>query len=185
MEIVRRVFDACAAGGVEAVLGFFAPDVLLYPFPEWPGPSEYRGHDGVRALLAEWIENFDDFEIEVREIREARERVLMLGETVGRIKGSGAPIRQPFGAIYWDFDDGRIGDGRFFLTWREALKAVGLTEQRWPLYARGLIRRRLRRRGGRRDIRKETGAGDLAVFVEHVEHGEALIHFRSAQAALP
>jgi ketosteroid isomerase-like protein len=127
-EIVRRAFEAFAAGGIEAALDFFAPDVVLYAFPEWPGPSEYRGHDGVRALLAEWIENFDDFEFEVREIREARERVLLLGETVGRIKETHAPIRQPFGAIYWDFDDGRMGEGRHFLTWREALEAAGLSE---------------------------------------------------------
>ena len=64
VEVVRRLFDAYAAGGVEAALSFFAPSVVLHPYPEWPGPSEYRGHDGIRALMAEWTENFDDFEME-------------------------------------------------------------------------------------------------------------------------
>ena len=126
VEIVRRVYEAFAAGGVEAALACFAPDIVLYTFPEWPGPSEYRGHDGLRALMAEWTENFDDFELEVSEIREVGDKVLVLAGTVGRIKGSRVPIRQPFGAVYWDFRNGRIGEGRNFLTWREALEAAGL-----------------------------------------------------------
>jgi ketosteroid isomerase-like protein len=128
VEVVREAFEAFAAGGVQAALTSFAPDVVLYAFPEWPGPSEYRGHDGMRALMAEWTENFDDFEMEVCEVREVGERVLVLAETVGRIKGSGVSIRQPFGAIYWDFRNGQIGETRNFLTWREALEAAGLRE---------------------------------------------------------
>jgi ketosteroid isomerase-like protein len=126
VEIVRQIYQAFAAGGVEAALPFLAPNGALYPFPEWPGPSEYRGRDGLRRLLAEWTENFDDFEFESHEIRAVGDRVLVLAEMVGRIKGSGVPIRQPLGAIYGDFRDGEIGEGRFFNTWREALKAAGL-----------------------------------------------------------
>jgi ketosteroid isomerase-like protein len=128
VEVVRRAFEAFNEGGAEAALASFAPDVVLYAFPEWPGPSEYGGHDGMRALLAEWTENFDDFELEVCEVREVGDRVLVLAETVGRIKGSRVPIRQPFGALYWDFRNGQIGETRNFLTWREALKAAGLRE---------------------------------------------------------
>src|SRR5436189_2215126 len=120
VEVVRQGFEAFATGGVEAALASFAPDVVLYAFPEWPGPSEYRDHDGMRALMAEWSENFDDFEMEVHEIREVGDRVLLLAETVGRIKGARVPIRQPFGAFYWDFRNGQIGETRNFLTWREA-----------------------------------------------------------------
>jgi ketosteroid isomerase-like protein len=128
VELVRQGFQAFAAGGVEEALAFFAPNVVLYAFPEWPGPSEYHGHDGVRALMGEWTENFDDFAMEVHEVREVGDTVLVLAETVGRIKASGLPIRQPFGAIYWDFRDGQIGETRNFLTWREALEAAGLSE---------------------------------------------------------
>ena len=127
VEVVRQVYERFAAGGVEAAQASFAPDLVLHAFPEWPGPSEYRGHDGLRALLAEWIESFDDFEIEVCEIREVGDRVLALTETVGRIKGSGVPIRQPLGTV-WDVRDDQIGEGRNFLTWHEALEAAGLSE---------------------------------------------------------
>ena len=78
--------------------------------------------------MAVWVENFDDFEIEVHEVRAVEDRVLVLAEMVGRIKGSRVPIRQPFGAVWWDFRDGKVGMGRNFLTWREALEAAGHTE---------------------------------------------------------
>ena len=113
---------------MEAILTCFAPDAVHYSFPEWAGQAAYRGPDGLLALLAEWTDNFDDFEFDVREFREAGDRVVMLGEMVGRIKGSGVPIRQPFGAAYSDFREGQIGEARNFLTWREALEAVGLSE---------------------------------------------------------
>ncbi len=99
VEIVRQIYQAFAAGGVEAALPYMAPDSVLYPFPEWPGPSEYHGRDGLRRILAEWTENFDDFEFEIHEIRAVGDRVLLLAELVGRIKGSGVPVRQPLGAI--------------------------------------------------------------------------------------
>ena len=128
VEVVRRIYQAFAAGGVEAALPYLAPDGVLHPFPEWPETSDYRGRDGMRRLLAEWTENFDDFEFEIHEIRAVGDRVLLLAEMVGSIKGSGVPVRQPLGAIWWDFRNDLIGEGRFFMTWREALEAAGLVE---------------------------------------------------------
>jgi ketosteroid isomerase-like protein len=128
VEVVRQTFKAFNSGGVEAALDSWASDAILYTFPEWPGPSDYRGHDGLRALMAEWTENFDEFEMEVHDIRDLGDRVLLLAETVGRIKDSGMPIRQPFGAVYSDFHDGGIGVARNYLTWRAAIEAAGLRE---------------------------------------------------------
>jgi uncharacterized protein len=128
VDLVKRTFDAFSSGGVEACLPGFSPDAVIYPFAEWPQSTEYRGHDGLRKLLAEWTDNFDDFAFHVHEVREVGDRVLLLGETTGRIKGSGMPIRQPFGAVFSSFRDGQIGEGHNFLTWDEALEAAGLRE---------------------------------------------------------
>ena len=130
VEIVKRFYEAFAAGGVEAALAFWHPDGVMHPFPEWVEESEYRGHDGFRRVLAVWTDNFDDFEATVNEFREVGDRVLVLGETVGQIKGSGVPIRQPIGSVYSDFRDGLIGEGVNFLTWGQALEAVGLRDRR-------------------------------------------------------
>lgn len=128
LEIAKRAYDTFAAGRIDAALPCFAPDVVAYPFPEWLEEAEYRGHDGLRALIAVWTDNFDEFEFNNHEYREVGDSVLVLGETAGRIKGSGVPIREPLGVVYSDFRDGMIGKTRNFLTWRQALEAVGLRE---------------------------------------------------------
>ena len=128
VEIAKLAYERFAAGGIDAALSSFADDVVAYPFPEWIEQSEYRGHDGMRALIAVWTDNFDEFEFQNHEIREVGESVVILGETAGRIKDSGVPIQQPLGVVYSDFRDGRIGMARNFLTWRQALDAIGLSE---------------------------------------------------------
>ena len=128
VAIVRQAYEAFAAGGVDATGPSFAPDAIHHAYPEWVTQSEYRGPDGLRTLLAEFTDNFDNFEFDVRELRDCGDSVVMLGEIFGRIRGSGVPIRQPLGAVYSDFRDGQIGQARNFLTWREALEAAGLSE---------------------------------------------------------
>jgi ketosteroid isomerase-like protein len=128
VEVARRVAEAHNAGGVEAMLPFLAEDVLWHPFPEWIEESEYRGHEGVRKLMSIFTDNFDDYAISVKEIKPVGDRVVVLAEQLGRIKGSGAPVRQPMGCVVSNFRGGQIGETHFFLSWREALEAAGLRE---------------------------------------------------------
>ena len=79
MEGAKRVYCAFAAGGVEALVPLFTPDAVIYPFPEWVEQSVYRGHDGLRAIFAVWTSNFDNFKLEMCEVREVEDRVLALG----------------------------------------------------------------------------------------------------------
>src|SRR5215216_4320769 len=93
-------------GRSRGVLSFFASDVIFYPFPQWVEAGEYRGHEGVRNVFAVWTENFDEFAIEVHELRDAGGRVVALYEQSGRIKDSGVPVRQRVGGVFWDFRRG-------------------------------------------------------------------------------
>jgi ketosteroid isomerase-like protein len=124
VELVRKTVELFGAGGTEALLPCYATDVVVYSVPGWVEDSLYRGHDGIRRLMALWTENFDDIAFDLHEIREVQDRVLALFELTGSINGSGVPIRQPFGAVSSDFRDGTIGEIRFFLGWDDALKAV-------------------------------------------------------------
>ena len=128
VEAVRQGFHALRVGGVEALLPFFTTDVVMHPFPEWPDDPVYRGHDGARKLIAAWTDNFEEWGVDVSEIRAAGTRVVALTEMVGQIKGSGVPIRQPMGAVFSEIHENIAGEVHFFLTWLEALKAVGLEE---------------------------------------------------------
>jgi ketosteroid isomerase-like protein len=126
VDVVRRSFEAYTAGGIEAALRFYSRDFVWDPGPDWIEDRAYRGHDGARALDAIFSETFDGYVIEAHEILAVGERVLALFEAVGTIKGTGAPLRQPFGIVLSDFQDGTIGKVRSYFSWQEASEAVGL-----------------------------------------------------------
>jgi ketosteroid isomerase-like protein len=129
MEIVRSAFDGFAEGGIEAVLEYAAADSAWHTAPEFLEGSQYAGHDGLRYLLSVWVDNFDDWTMDVIELRDAGEgSVVALIEHGGKIKGTEVPVRQPMGCVYSDFRHGQIGSGHFFQTWQEALEAAGLSE---------------------------------------------------------
>jgi ketosteroid isomerase-like protein len=128
VEIVRRMYELFNADGIEAALDLITPDAVWHPFPEWIEKSEYRGHEGVREVVAVWTENFDEFAAEVEEFRELGNKIVALTVLTGQIKGSGDLVRQPVGAVYGDFRDGRSGEAYFFQSWEEALEAAGLRE---------------------------------------------------------
>jgi ketosteroid isomerase-like protein len=128
VELVRRVVEAHNAGGAEAMLPYMADDVLWHPVPEWIEDTEYRGHEGVRKLMSIFTDNFDAYALGVKQIKPAGDRVVLLAEQLGRIKRSGAPVRQPMGCVISNIRGGKIGETHFFLSWQEALEAAGLSE---------------------------------------------------------
>jgi ketosteroid isomerase-like protein len=127
-KVVRRSFDAYAAGGIEAALPFYDPDFVWDPGPEWVEDDIYRGHDGARRLDAIFLESFENYDLELHDIRSVGADVVALYEAKGRIKGSNVPLRQPMGIVASEFRGGRIGLIRSFFSWRQALESVGLTE---------------------------------------------------------
>lgn len=127
--LVRKACDAVKSSGVETLLQFSAEDCIWYPFPEWPDGAHPRtGHDGVRELLDSLTDNFDKCSVTIHDLREAGDRIVVLGKQAATIKGSGTPIVQPLGQVCSDLRDGKTGKCHFFLTWQEALEAAGLSE---------------------------------------------------------
>ena len=103
--------------------------MIWFPFPDSPDSADgFRGHDGLRDVMAGWSDSFDDFTVATTEIRDCGDKVVWLGEILGRIKGSGVQVHQPMGSVGWDFRDGKIGRARFFPSWAETLEAAGLSE---------------------------------------------------------
>jgi ketosteroid isomerase-like protein len=126
VELVRRSFAAYASGGIEATFPFYAPDIVWDPGVEWVEETLYRGHDGIRRIDRVFLENFDDYTLELHDVRAAGDRVVALYEAIGRIKGSTRTIRQPVAIVIDEIRDGRIAAVRSYFTWARALDAVGL-----------------------------------------------------------
>jgi ketosteroid isomerase-like protein len=129
VEIVRNAFEAFGAEGIDAAISFYSPDVVWYTIERWLDDSAYRGHDGIRRLAAAWLENFDEFRLDVHDIRAAQERVVALVDMTGRIKHSESGVSQRRGFVVSGFRDGTFREVRTFPSWSEALKAAGLEEE--------------------------------------------------------
>jgi ketosteroid isomerase-like protein len=125
---VRRSFEAYASGGIEATFPFYAPDFVWDPGAEWVEETVYRGHDGIRRIDGIFLENFDDYSLQLHDVRAVGDRVVALYEAIGRIKGSTSTIRQPIGIVIDEIRDGKIAAIRSYFTWARALDAVGLQE---------------------------------------------------------
>ena len=128
MEIVRNAFQTFSAKGIDAALSCFSPDVVWYPTDRWLDDSAYRGHEGIRSLVAAFSENFDDFRYDVHDVRDAQDGVVALVDMIGRIKHSGSEVSQRLGFVVSGFHDGTFREVRAFPSWHDALEAVGLED---------------------------------------------------------
>ena len=123
VEIVRRAIDAFNTDGVDGLIAFGREDMVTYPIPEWIEDDEYRGHDGLRRVLA-WQYAFDRLVWEPLDLRAVGAQVVVHARLAGETT-TGAGIHQEFGALCSEIRDGMVGELRFFRTWREALDAAG------------------------------------------------------------
>jgi ketosteroid isomerase-like protein len=125
VELVRKAFAAYDAGGIEAVLPFYTPDVVWYAASEWPDDSAYRGRDANRTQDAVWHASFEDYGWELHEIREVQDRVLVLAEMTGRTRDTSMVVRQQVGLLA-GFRGEQIAEIKTFNTWQEAVEATDL-----------------------------------------------------------
>jgi ketosteroid isomerase-like protein len=93
LEIVRRLFDQYAEGGVEAVLeGADENIVIEIPSDLSAEPDTYHGHDGVRRYFAGFEGMIDDVRYEAFELRAEGDFVLAHSRMSGRGVSSGLEV---------------------------------------------------------------------------------------------
>ena len=129
VEIAKRVTDSYNRRDVDTVFAELAtPD-----FEWWPALTKayeggcYRGREGAERFAADTRENWEELQSVAEEYHDLGDRVLLLGRLKGRGKGSGAPVDQPYAAIF-DFRGDRTWRFRAYFDRAEALKAVGLEQ---------------------------------------------------------
>ena len=130
VEIASRWYEV--AGSKEQLLaGMPRTMALCHPEVEWSAPedgSTYRGRDGVRQRLEEWLESFADYRYEVQRIIDCGgDEVLVVGTEVGRGAMSGAEVRSTDYELL-TIRDGMIVRIREFYDEGDALEAGGLSE---------------------------------------------------------
>jgi ketosteroid isomerase-like protein len=134
VDSFRRGLEAGNRGDVETLLEELDPEV------EWHSAlhallggeqTVFRGHDGIRDMLRDLNEAFDEIHIEISEIRDLGDRLVAIGRTRTRGKASGAETDTPL-AFVTTVKNGKTISLQAYLDPKQALAAVGLSEHDAP-----------------------------------------------------
>jgi ketosteroid isomerase-like protein len=124
VEFVQRGYDAYARGDIEAVLADLSPDMVTYRRD--PDGATFHGPEGFLEAIAEWVEDFEDFEFTPLEFIDAGDdRVLVHVRQRATGAQSGTPIEGEFWFVH-TVRDGRAVRLDMFVAKRQALEAAGL-----------------------------------------------------------
>jgi ketosteroid isomerase-like protein len=119
VEIVSKFLSA----DVEEALTYADPGIVWNPIEELPT----QGHDAVRASLARWKAEWDDYKVIPEELLDRGDCVLATVQVRGRGRGSGVEIDARFYDVY-TLRDGKIVRMDQFTERSQALAAVALGE---------------------------------------------------------
>lgn len=127
VELVRRGLEAYQQRDARALHAISHEDCELFTLTEGVTEGEpFRGHAGIDEWLQRELDPWDEFRVEVIEIREVGDRVLARYQVTARGKGSTVELTADAGSVF-EFRDGKIFRARAYLDWNGALEAVGLS----------------------------------------------------------
>jgi uncharacterized protein len=109
VELVRAAIEAFNEGDEKRILELIDPEMEGHD-PDRTGEVA-RGIDGFTRFMAEWLENWDDYRIDAKEIIDAGNQVVVLGRQRGTGKGSGIEIEDNISMVF------RVRDGKAVEYW--------------------------------------------------------------------
>ncbi len=93
VEVVRRLFELYASGGVEAVLEVMDEDIEIVIPPDVSAePDTYLGHEGARRYFAGFQGMLEDVRYEAFELIPEGDHVLARARLAGRGASSGLEV---------------------------------------------------------------------------------------------
>ena len=103
------------------------PDFVwdMSTFSGWPERQTYRGIEGAREFMRNWLEAWEDWSLEVEDLLDAGDSVVAIVHQHGRSRATGVPTDMHF-AMVWVVRDGRQFRMRMYASAREGLEAAGL-----------------------------------------------------------
>ena len=125
LQIVLDAFAAYMAGDEAVMFGVASPEIVVTQFPDQLDVRDFRGHDGLRQAMEEWVGTWDDWTIEMLDASEEGELVFATAIQRGRGKGSGVPM-ESLVVFVFTVRDGMVARWRMFHDDEEARAAVGL-----------------------------------------------------------
>ena len=124
LRVVRAGFDAFVRGDMPGMLELADPSVVFTPIPDTPDVQSFHGHEGLLQGIAQSIGIWDDFSVEIREMRDFDAHVLASFRWWGRGPGSGLQMENDIFALR-TLREGKIVRWQFFPSEQQALDAAG------------------------------------------------------------
>jgi ketosteroid isomerase-like protein len=130
IETAARWYEV-ATSKAELLAGMPRTMALCHPDVEWTAPEDgavYRGRDGVRRRLEEWLGSFEEYRYEIERIVDCPgDRVLVIGTEIARGARSGVDVRSTNYEVL-TIREGMIARILEFADEGKALEAAGLRE---------------------------------------------------------
>jgi ketosteroid isomerase-like protein len=125
VQIIRRLVQAFNDRDLDAMAQYMQPGAELYPLRAQLEGKAYRGHDGLREMLADFDQDWDFVRMDADEFRDAGDQVVVLGRLRARGRISRVDLDVPMGFV-WRLRDGKVVYARSFSEPDDALRAAGL-----------------------------------------------------------
>jgi ketosteroid isomerase-like protein len=117
----KEEFLAALPGMIEQICD---PEIEWIEAPERIDSTTRRGHEGVVESFRNWLDQWEEYSVEVGEIEDHGDCVLVAGKETGRGAGSGVGVDSPIWCVV-RFRDGKIIRYEEFYDEDVARKAVG------------------------------------------------------------
>ena len=125
MEVVRRGFEAFQQGGPEAMLELFSDDVITYRAE--PDGATLHGKAGFRDAVADWTEDFSEWQVLPQEFTDLGERVLARVLQMAQGRNSGVRVEEDWWFLF-ELTGSKVSKLSFYSNPAAALEAAGLAE---------------------------------------------------------
>jgi ketosteroid isomerase-like protein len=127
VEVVRRIYNAWAAGDFRAGIDDLDPHVMLVVRQDFPEFGVFPGIDGVRTLMRRFLDQWEEISIEAKQLRAVGDTVLATVVQHGKGRASGIEGDIHYFQLF-TFRGGKIVRMESVMGEAEALEALGLSE---------------------------------------------------------
>jgi ketosteroid isomerase-like protein len=109
---------------LEAAHAHSTDEIEIVPLRAAMEGTSYRGPGAYAAFLAASDESSEELRFEASEFRELGQRVVVIGQLVGRARLTGAEVGMRLAMLY-EFEGDKVSVARTYADVEEALKAAG------------------------------------------------------------
>lgn len=121
LEVLRAGIEMFNRGEIDATAELFDPDVTIYD-PDGTGQT-FRGHDGLRSLWAEWLENWEGYRMDAKEFIEEGDEIFVAGTQSARGRASEIEVIAHIFVLY-RMRDGKVTEMRLYTDRGPALDSM-------------------------------------------------------------